>query len=112
MSFHPLALRKLTVLGGAKVFNDPLEWWKEKTVYFPILSSLAKVYLALQATSATSERVFSVASRLIEKRRSSRLDPELAGKMLFVAENWEWHEKLQDMVVLVLAAEQEQELNG
>jgi hypothetical protein len=108
-TFQPLPLRKV-VVGGTKVFNDPLKWWKDKEAYFPLLSSLARVYLALQATSAPSERVFSVASRLIEKRRN-RLDPELAGKMLFVAENWSWHEKQQDMVQMVLAAAQEEQ-NG
>ncbi|KAG7337246.1 hAT family C-terminal dimerization domain containing protein [Nitzschia inconspicua] len=46
----------------------------------------------IQATSAPTERVFSAASMLIEKRRN-RLDPELAGKMLFVAQNWDLHEK-------------------
>ncbi|KAG7361607.1 hypothetical protein IV203_036708 [Nitzschia inconspicua] len=43
---------------------------------------------------------------LIEKRRN-HLDPELAGKMLFVTQNWDLHEKhLQDM--LSAAAEQQE----
>ncbi|KAG7340381.1 hAT family C-terminal dimerization domain containing protein [Nitzschia inconspicua] len=84
----------------------PEKWWEEKAPYFPVMSSLAKAYLSIQATSAPSERVFSAASMLIEKRRN-RLDPELAGKMLFVAQNWDSHEKhLQDM--LLAAAEQQE----
>ncbi|KAG7372403.1 hAT family C-terminal dimerization domain containing protein [Nitzschia inconspicua] len=66
--------------GGILTFNDPLKWWEEKALYFPIMSSLAKAYLSIQAISAPSERVFSAASMLIEKKKN-RLDPELAGKM-------------------------------
>jgi hypothetical protein len=35
--------------------------------------------------------IFSVASRLISLRRT-RLDPQIAGKTLFVAQNWKWFE--------------------
>jgi hAT family C-terminal dimerisation region len=47
------------------------------------------VYLAVQATSAPSERVFSMTSRIITNRHN-QLDPTMAGKMLFVSENWKW----------------------
>ena len=39
--------------------NDPLDWWKRHQPNFPRLSTLAK-YLSVPATSAPSERVFSV----------------------------------------------------
>jgi len=45
-----------------------------------------------QGTSAPSERIFSVASRLISDKRA-RMSPELAGKLLFVSENWKWWKK-------------------
>ena len=70
------------------MYNDPLKWWKQNQGHFPILARLARVYLAVQATSAPSERVFSVASRLIAARRT-RLDPNIAGKALYVSENWD-----------------------
>ena len=38
--------------------NSPLEWWKSSQNRFPILSRLARIYLAVQATSASSERIF------------------------------------------------------
>ncbi|KAG7370145.1 hAT family C-terminal dimerization domain containing protein [Nitzschia inconspicua] len=60
-SFSPMPYRKL-LPSGNKVSNDPLKWWEEKAAYLPIMSSLAKAYLSIQATSAPSERVFSVAS--------------------------------------------------
>jgi hypothetical protein len=39
--------------------------------------------------SAPSERVFSMASRIINNR-CNRLDPTITGKMHFVSENWKW----------------------
>ena len=47
------------------------------------------MYLALPATSCPSERIFSIAGRIISSRRT-RLDPEIAGKSLYVADNWKW----------------------
>lgn len=73
------------------VLSDPLEWWKNHESQFPILASLARLYLAIQATSAPSERQFSVASRVINTKRSS-LDPHTAGMQMFVSQNWGWYE--------------------
>jgi hAT family dimerisation domain. len=70
--------------------SDPLQWWKTNQSLFPTLANLAKIYLAVQATSAPSERVFSTASRILSDIKS-RLNPEMAGKMLFVRRNWEWY---------------------
>jgi hypothetical protein len=81
---------RVKVVGG--VYNDPLLWWKQHQAMFPILARLARFYLAVQATSAPSERIFSVASRLIANRRT-RLDPSIAGKALYVSENWDWLEE-------------------
>ena len=55
--------------------------------------------LAVQASSAASERVFSIASRLIDPR-CTRLDPDIAGMTLFVADNWEKFEKELNMKFL------------
>ncbi|KAG7362738.1 hAT family C-terminal dimerization domain containing protein [Nitzschia inconspicua] len=75
------------------------------------MSSSAKAYLSIQAISAPSQRVFIAASILIEKKRN-RLDPEFAGKMLFLAENWDLHEKdLQDML-LAAPEQQEEQVQG
>jgi hypothetical protein len=77
----------------AKVFADPLVWWKEKQFHFPILSKLARKYLCIPATEAPSERIFSTASLLLSKYRN-RMDPELAGRMVFIKKNFEWYEEL------------------
>ena len=55
--------------------------WKRNAAMFPILARLAKVYLAVQATSAPSERVFRLASRIISKKREG-LEPGSASKLL------------------------------
>ena len=83
---------------GKRGFNNPLEWWK-------ILARLARIYLAVQpSSSAPSERIFSVAYILHSARRT-RMDPKLAGKALFVSENWEWFEQQVDLAKIELEAE-------
>lgn len=47
-----------------------LEFWKDQQYVFPHLCILAKQILAIPASSASSERSFSVAGRVIEERRS------------------------------------------
>ena len=76
--------------------KTPLQWWKENHLRFPILALLARKYLAVQPTSASSERVFSKALRLLSAKRS-RMDPAFAGKAFFVSENWDWFEKQVDI---------------
>ena len=49
---------------------------------------MARVHLAIQATSAPSERIFSMASLIITKMRN-RLGPEIAGKLLYLKQNWD-----------------------
>jgi hypothetical protein len=73
---------QLSSRGRVKIL-DPLQWWKKKQDQFPILSKLARVYLAVPATSAPSERVFSKANHIISKTRC-RLDPAKAGRMIWL----------------------------
>ena len=95
-------------IDGKLVFNDCLKWWKTNKFVFPILAQLARNFLAIQATSAPTERVFSVASRLIKGTRAS-LDAEMAGKCLFVSQNWEWYENKLNMVAHVSNEEEEKD---
>ena len=81
---------------GNKIFNDPLEWWKLHAAKYPNLARLAKIYLAVQATSAASERVFSLASRLITAKRN-RIDGDTAGSQFFVNRNLEWFESVASL---------------
>ena len=41
-----------------------LKWWKQNENELPLLAGVAKSYLAVQVTSASSERMFSLGGRL------------------------------------------------
>ena len=64
-------------------FNNPLEWWRLKQQQYPLLAKVALRLLAIPATSAPSERVFSIAGITIAKERS-RLNPANAGDLVFI----------------------------
>ena len=67
-----------------------LDFWSPNEKKFPVLSKLAKKYLCIQATSASSERIFSIASNIMSKFRN-RLTPENAGTIIFVNKMLEWY---------------------
>ena len=66
--------------------KDPFAWWDLHTKRFPILSKLAKIYLAASATSTASERLFSDAGNLMSVKRT-RIAPELFKRMMFLKRN-------------------------
>ncbi len=84
-------LSALPFYDNACIFKDPLLWWKQKQFQLPILSGLAQKYLCIPVTVAPSEHIFSVASLLLSKFRD-RMDPDLAGRMVFIKKNFEWYE--------------------
>ena len=55
--------------------TNVLEFWKKNALNYPVLSSMAKDYLAVQASSVPAERAFSSGTDLIPADRCS-----LAGK--------------------------------
>jgi len=55
--------------------SDVLSFWAAKQKQWPRLSQAAKWVLSTPATSTSSERVFSVAGRTLDDRRS-QLKPE------------------------------------
>ena len=84
----------VTKLGDGKVcYNNPLEWWERKQSNFPLHAKLARRYLCVPpATSAPSERVFSLAGLTIAKDRAS-LNPEIADALTFLHDAWDVAEK-------------------
>lgn len=68
-------------------YNDPLRWWKKHELRFPRVHALAMEILQVEATSASSERVFSSAGLTIAKDRASLL-PENAGMLVFLRGGW------------------------
>ncbi|KAL0219497.1 hypothetical protein P9112_005150 [Eukaryota sp. TZLM1-RC] len=50
--------------------TDPYLWWMENEKKYPSLAKIAKDYLVVQPSSASSERLFSAASQIISKKRA------------------------------------------
>ena len=65
--------------------TDPLQWWKKWGSKFPNLAQLARRYLAMPATSAPVERLFSVAG-LVATAKRSRLAPSTVSLLVFLHE--------------------------
>ena len=66
--------------------ENPLKWWLSNEKYLPHLSLVARKYLCIPATSVPSERAFSTAGCVVNKKRSCLL-PENVNKLVFLAEN-------------------------
>ena len=66
--------------------QDLLHWWKQQENTFPRLSALAHGILSVPATSAPSERVFSIAGLVLQAKRSN-LAPNKVNKVVFVHNN-------------------------
>jgi hypothetical protein len=61
---------------------DTLQWWKANEARFKSLSHSARKYLAIPATSAPSERVFSLAGSICNRRRAC-LSPDNLDALVF-----------------------------
>lgn len=68
------------------VNKNPLLWWKENSFRYPIFSALAKTYLVIPATSVPSERAFSTAGHIVNKKRAC-LHPSSVNMLVFLSEN-------------------------
>lgn len=64
----------------------PLQWWRENAQRYPLLSTLAKSYLSVPATSVPSERVFSCAGDIVNAQRSQLL-PQNVDMLIFLKKN-------------------------
>jgi hypothetical protein len=73
-------------------FGNPLSWWKQNAVRFPYVANAARIYLAIPATSAPSERIWSRAARVLSLRRAS-LNYELVERIMFIKENMKFLRK-------------------
>ena len=70
------------------VYNCPLSWWKSSHHRFKNLESLAVKYLAIPATSAPSERIWSRAARVLTVKQN-RMSEEVTSAMMYCRENRE-----------------------
>lgn len=73
-------------LGEQPTTDSPTEWWSNNHGRYPLLSQLARRYLAVPATSVPCERAFSTAGHIASEKRSCLL-PENVNRLVFLAEN-------------------------
>ena len=66
--------------------SDALKWWQLNEHQFKTLAVLARKYLAVPSTSVPSERLFSTAGFIVDKRRAS-LHPDTVDCLLFLNKN-------------------------
>ena len=69
--------------------DDPLDWWRGERKRFPELAKVARVVLAIPATSAPTERVFSKLGRVCARERA-HMNPIMADALMFLASNRAW----------------------
>jgi hypothetical protein len=69
-----------------------LDWWRANAKTFPRIALLARMILASPASSAPSERVFSKLN-IVVQRRTARLDPQRAGRRVFLCGNGKYFDK-------------------
>lgn len=67
--------------------GDPFAWWQGRKGAFPILHELCLRYLQIPGTSVPSERVFSTAGHILNKKRAS-LNSENADMLIFLSHNY------------------------
>jgi zinc finger BED domain-containing protein 1 (E3 SUMO-protein ligase ZBED1) len=68
------------------VDSNPLTWWKLHWKEFPILTELARRYLCIMPSSASSERAFSTAGNVSTKKRA-RLDADILEAQVVLHDN-------------------------
>ena len=65
--------------------EDPFPWWRCRKTKYPLMSQLARKYLAVMGTSTPAERVFSQLGRVLEKRRLKMKD-SLFSSLMFLSD--------------------------
>jgi hypothetical protein len=62
--------------------SNSFNWWSANRVRFPDIATVARSYLAIPATSVTSERIFSKCGLTVSDRRSP-LSPQHTEQIVF-----------------------------
>ena len=74
-------MRRYEASGNPGRNVDVLDFWKQNQDVFPLLAKMARIVLAIPASSAKSERVFSTGGLIVTPRR---FDHKYIGMMIFV----------------------------
>ena len=72
---------------GKILYPDPLDWCRVNAVKFPLLAALARRLLAIPASQAQSERVFSSAGQIVTQTRN-RLSSENVELLVALKNIW------------------------
>jgi len=70
---------------------DILVWWKTHAEKYPVLSTMARDFLAIPLSTVSSESAFSLGGRILGEARSS-LTPEML-EALVCGKDWLFMEK-------------------
>lgn len=89
-------MQKYLRSGGIGLRECPLQWWKVHQESFPKLCRLARIYLAIPASSASSERVFSRAGLELTDTRK-RLAPDRLSRLVFLKSNMKLYQELKEL---------------
>ena len=81
-------VKKFESLSEASKDDDILKWWKFYSEGLPILSSVARAILAIPASSAKSERMFSTSGNMVTTKRTN-LDPDKVEDLVTITCNLE-----------------------
>ena len=66
--------------------SNPLDWWKQNSNRFPLLSVLVRKYLCICGTSVPSECVFSSGGYIVDPHRAQLL-PSNVNMLIFLSKN-------------------------
>ena len=80
---HPDELDAYLAQPRANIKEDMLQWWANHEGRFPTLAAMARDFLAVPATSAPSERAFSLGRQAISTFRHD-LEPETIEKIMLL----------------------------
>ncbi|KAL6062157.1 RNA polymerase II regulatory region DNA binding [Balamuthia mandrillaris] len=76
-------LHAFMVLPAIPEKRDPRTWWREHCHLFPRLYHVALKYLSIPATSAESERIFSLTGNILSPHRST-LSSQRLNQLVFL----------------------------
>lgn len=71
----------------ANLPENPLDFWKNHQMEFPILAKVARQIFSIPATTASVERSFSVAGNIVTKRRTN-IKPTQLNDVLFLRSSY------------------------
>ena len=70
------------MVGNRRQLLSPIQYWKLNEKRLPLLASLSKRHMAIPSTSATVERLFSIAWKIVRPERCSLSDDNFETLMM------------------------------